>query len=46
MINKDINKISISSKDLNHDWHLVDANDQILGRVATDIAMKLMGRIR
>ena len=44
MINKDINKISISSKDLSHDWHLVDANDQILGRVATDIAMKLMGK--
>ena len=44
MINKDINKISISSKDLNHDWHLVDANDQILGRIATDIAMKLMGK--
>ena len=44
MINKDINKISISSKDLNHDWHLVDAKDQILGRIATDIAMKLMGK--
>ena len=44
MINKDINKISISSKNLNHDWHLIDANDQILGRIATDIAMKLMGK--
>ncbi len=44
MINKDINKISISSKNLNHDWHLVDAKDQILGRIATDIAMKLMGK--
>tara|TARA_Y100000996_G_scaffold284224_1_gene224346 strand:- start:19 stop:453 length:435 start_codon:yes stop_codon:yes gene_type:complete len=44
MINKDINKISISSKNLNHDWHLIDAKDQILGRIATDIAMKLMGK--
>ena len=44
MINKDINKISISSKNLNHDWHLVDAKDQILGRLATNIAMKLMGK--
>ena len=44
MMNKDINKISISSKNLNHDWHLVDAKNQILGRIATDIAMKLMGK--
>jgi len=44
MINKDINKISISSKELNHDWHLIDAEDQILGRIATDIAVKLMGK--
>tara|TARA_B100000073_G_scaffold90390_1_gene71266 strand:- start:794 stop:1228 length:435 start_codon:yes stop_codon:yes gene_type:complete len=44
MINKDLNKISISSKELNHNWHLIDANDQILGRIATDIAMKLMGK--
>ena len=44
MINKDLNKISISSKELNHNWYLIDANDQILGRIATDIAMKLMGK--
>ena len=44
MANRDINKISISSNDLNHDWHLVDAKDQILGRIATDISMKLMGK--
>ena len=44
MLNKDLNKISISSKEISHDWHLVDANDQILGRIATDIAMKLMGK--
>tara|TARA_B100000927_G_scaffold254212_1_gene220335 strand:- start:1860 stop:2294 length:435 start_codon:yes stop_codon:yes gene_type:complete len=44
MIKKDLNKISISSKELQHEWHLIDANDQILGRIATDIAMKLMGK--
>ena len=44
MVNKDLNKISISSKDITNEWHLIDANDQVLGRVATQIAMKLMGK--
>ena len=44
MVNKDLNKISISSKEISHEWHLIDANDQVLGRVATQIAMKLMGK--
>ena len=44
MVNKDLNKISISSKEIIHEWHLIDANDQVLGRVATQIAMKLMGK--
>ncbi len=44
MVNKDLNKISISSKEITHEWHLIDANDQVLGRVATQIAMKLMGK--
>ena len=35
--------MSISSKVI-HEWHLIDANDQVLGRVATQIAMKLMGK--
>ena len=44
MVNKDLNKISISSKEITNEWHLIDANDQVLGRIATQIAMKLMGK--
>ena len=36
------NKLSI--KDIKRTWHLVDASDQVLGRIATDIATKLMGK--
>ncbi len=25
-------------------WHLIDAKDQILGRISTDIALKLVGK--
>ena len=32
MVNKDLNKISISSQEIN-EWHLIDANDQVLGRL-------------
>ncbi len=31
-------------KDIQRDWHLVDAKGKILGRIATDIAQKLMGK--
>ncbi len=31
-------------KEVKRDWQLVDAKDQVLGRVATQIAMKLMGK--
>lgn len=30
--------------DLTHSWHVIDAKGQILGRLATDIALKLMGK--
>ena len=30
--------------ELDSDWHLIDAADQILGRLATNIAMLLMGK--
>ena len=30
--------------ELDSDWHLIDAKDQILGRLATNIAMLLMGK--
>ncbi len=34
----------VSSKDIKRDWHLIDAKDQILGRLATQIATILMGK--
>jgi len=39
-------KVTISTKvkDIKREWHLVDAKGKILGRIATDIAQKLMGK--
>ena len=34
----------LSAKDIKRDWHLINAKDQVLGRIATDIATKLMGK--
>lgn len=34
----------ISKKDIKRGWHLVDAKNQILGRIATDISTKLIGK--
>lgn len=31
-------------KDLKKDWYFVDAKDKVLGKLATDIAKKLMGK--
>lgn len=31
-------------KEITRSWHLVDVKDQVLGRIATDIAHKLMGK--
>lgn len=31
-------------KEINRDWHLMDAKEQILGRMATKIAIYLMGK--
>lgn len=36
------NKLSI--KNIKRDWHLIDAKDKVLGRVATEIARILMGK--
>lgn len=33
-----------SSKDIKREWHFIDAKDQILGRLATQIATILMGK--
>lgn len=37
---------SLSSKDIRREWHLIDAKDQILGRIATNIAQILMGKTK
>tara|TARA_B110000438_G_C15765090_1_gene629180 strand:- start:455 stop:889 length:435 start_codon:yes stop_codon:yes gene_type:complete len=44
MINRDINKISISSKDVVNSWRLIDADEMVLGRLASDIAVALIGK--
>ena len=35
---------SFSARDIKRNWHLVDAKDQTLGRLATGIAKVLMGK--
>ena len=35
---------SISGKNIQRKWHLIDAKDQILGRMATEVATILMGK--
>ncbi len=34
----------LSVKDIKRNWHVVDAKNQILGRLATDVATTLMGK--
>lgn len=33
-----------SKRDIDRDWHLVDAEDQVLGRLASQVAQLLMGK--
>jgi large subunit ribosomal protein L13 len=35
---------SLSSKTIKRNWHLVDAKGQVLGRLAGEVAVKLMGK--
>ncbi len=35
---------TLAAKDIKREWHLVDAKDQILGRLATQVATKLIGK--
>ena len=44
MIKKDLNKISISSKQLDNNWHLMDAENKILGRFSSNVAGILIGK--
>lgn len=34
----------LSAKDIKRSWHLIDAKDMVLGRLATDVATKLSGK--
>ena len=44
MINKNIKKDSIKSNPIPNKWYLIDAKDQILGRLSSFIAIRLMGK--
>lgn len=35
---------NVQLKDINRDWHLIDAKGKILGRISTEISMHLMGK--
>lgn len=35
---------SLKPKDIEKNWHLIDANGKILGRLSSEIAMHLMGK--
>ena len=35
---------STKTNDIKREWHLVDVKDKILGRIASDIALLLMGK--
>jgi len=37
---------TVKAADLRHDWHIVDATDQVLGRLATRVARLLSGKHR
>ncbi|MBV1906751.1 MAG: 50S ribosomal protein L13 [Pseudomonadales bacterium] len=36
--------LSTRPQDVNHEWHIIDANDKVLGRMATEIAHRLRGK--
>ncbi len=44
MLNKMFKTYQPKEKEVKRDWQLVDAKDAVLGRIATQIAMKLMGK--
>ncbi len=35
---------SVKASEIKRDWHVVDASDKVLGRMATDVARLLMGK--
>ena len=36
--------ISVRPQDAHHDWYVIDATDQVLGRLATQVAHRLRGK--
>ena len=44
MINENIKNNSIKSDSKSDKWYLVDAEDQVLGRLSTFLAIRLMGK--
>jgi large subunit ribosomal protein L13 len=45
MINAQMTK-STKIKDVKRNWHLIDVKGKILGRAATEVALKLMGKAK
>ena len=39
-----IKTYSVKASEIEHKWHLIDATDKVLGRLATDAAALLMGK--
>ncbi|OGN87109.1 MAG: 50S ribosomal protein L13, partial [Chloroflexi bacterium RBG_13_46_14] len=39
-----IKTYSVKASEIQRDWHLVDATDQVLGKLATQVAQLLMGK--
>lgn len=35
---------SVSAKDIKREWHLIDAKNQVLGRLSVEVASLLMGK--
>lgn len=35
---------NVKPKDIQKEWHLIDARNQVLGRISSEIAKKLMGK--
>lgn len=36
----------LKAKEVKRNWHLIDAKDQVLGRLATQVAALLMGKLK
>jgi len=42
--NRAVKTYSVKASEIKRDWHVIDATDKILGRLATEIARLLMGK--